>query len=169
MGVQSKRFALAFRNTLNTWTVVPLPFFYEAWSFYLISLGIEKFWGTCLMKSLPALLSSRRLTNEHNASDVSGASSAYCRGFRFTIWDNATSLPLHLCPAFLTVNMICCFAGSNRYTWQLNKIYVTSLFVLHLKIIWSYNTSHPLYLFSSASLSNPSGHGTAGKLACTFE
>ena len=169
MRIQSKRLSIPFRNTLNTQTTIPLSFLYEAWPFHKISLSIQKFWWTCLMKNLPALLSSRRLTNEHNASDVLGASSAYCRGFRFTIWNNATSLPLHLCPAFLTVNMICCFAGSNRHTWQLNKTYVTSLFVLRLKIMWSYDTSHPLYLFSSASLSNPSGHGTAGKLACTFE
>ena len=74
------------------------------------------------MKYLPASLPGRRLTNEYNASDVAGAPCAYCRGCRFAIWDDATSLPLHLCPTFLTVNMKGCFFGSNWYAWQHKNI-----------------------------------------------
>ena len=125
MRVQSKWFAVTFWNSLNTQTAVPLPFSYEARPFYFISLGIEKFWGTCLMKDFPTSLPSCRLADKHNTLNIAGAPSAYGWGLRFAIRNNATSLPLHPCSAFLIVSVVCGITWPDWYARQLNNIQVT--------------------------------------------
>ena len=121
MRIQSKRFSIPFRNTLNTQTTVPLSFPYEARLFYNISFSIQKFWWTCLMKNLPATFACWRLTHENKTRNISGAPSAYGWGFGLAVWYNTSSLPLHSCGTFFSVRMIWRVIGSYWHAWQLNQ------------------------------------------------
>ena len=181
MRIESKRFSIPFRHKLKTQTTIPLSFPYEAWPFHKISLSIQKFWWTCLMKNVPATFACWRFTHKNNTRNISGAPSAYGWGLGLTVWYNTSRLLLHSCGAFFSVRMIWRVIGSYWNAWQLNqtsKLTFCFLFgAFHMyrfrrwfeKNLVRYNVSHPVRLLDPITFGNSYSHSTSSKFTRTLK